>query len=134
MRVEWGMACRTLRLQNGEASAEGLAVDTLVIPGLPADVELVALLRIACTADECESEHPFECYLMAPEMSSVESLHFDLNVPAPSPEHPEGWEIKTFLPVVSRFRAEREGPYSLDVYIDGRYRWSVPFRVLTRGP
>lgn len=131
MRIEWGMACRTLKLDNGEASAEGMAVDTLTLDSLPADAEMIALLRIACTADECGIDHPFECYLMAPEMSSVESLHFNVNLVEPGPEHPPGWEIKTFLPVVMRFVAEREGSYSLDTYIDGRFRWAIPFRVLT---
>jgi hypothetical protein len=34
---------------------------------------------------------------------------------------------------VSQFLAEREGPYSVEIAIDGEHKKSVPFRVLPSG-
>jgi hypothetical protein len=39
-----------------------------------------------------------------------------------------------FLPVAVTFEAEREGTYGLDIWIDGRFRWQVPFRVIVGSP
>jgi hypothetical protein len=130
MRVEWAMACRTLKMEGVDASVEGLAIDTLTIPEMPMEMDLVALARIACTADECGIEHPVEAYLMGPAMSQVVPLTFSLNIAPPGDAHPPGWEVKIFLPLIVRFTADTEGPYGLDIYIDGRFRWQVPFRVL----
>ena len=37
------------------------------------------------------------------------------------------------LTVVSQFVAESEGPYSIEIAIDGEHKKSVPFRVLPSG-
>lgn len=132
MRVEWAMACRTLQVAGSDASASGLAIDTLTVEQLPAEIDLVALARVACTEDECGYDHAIEAYLMGPAMSQVVPLLFDLNIEAPGEDHPPGWEVKIFLPLVIRFTADTEGPHGLDIYIDGRFRWQVPFRVLAR--
>ena len=45
----------------------------------------------------------------------------------------EGWEAGVLLTVVSQFVAENEGPYSIEIAIDGEHKKSVPFRVLPSG-
>ena len=132
MRVEWAFACRTLTLDGTDANVEGVAIDTLALPSLPAELELVVLGRIAAMEAEGGTAHPFECSLTVPDMESVESLHLDLNLGRPGIGHPAGWEVKIFLPMIVRFEARSAGTYGLVVWIDGRFRWQVPFRVLTQ--
>jgi hypothetical protein len=49
----------------------------------------------------------------------------------PNPNIEEGWEAGVLLTVVSQFVAEHEGPYSIEIAIDGEHKKTVPFRVLT---
>jgi hypothetical protein len=121
-------------VNGNDATAEGIAVDTVWVDSLPQELALAVLARIAYTIDECEKPHRFECYLMAPAMSAVETLEFDITPGPPGVNHPEGWEDKLFLPIAATFEPEREGPYGLDIWIDGRFRWQVPFRVIVGSP
>jgi hypothetical protein len=134
LRVEWAIACRSLTVNGNDASIEGIAVDTFWVDSLPQELALPVLARIAFTTDECETPHHFECYLMAPALSAVDTLEFDITPGPPPAHHPEGWENKLFLPIAATFETEREGPYGLDIYIDGRFRWQVPFRVILGSP
>lgn len=68
--------------------------------------------------------------LTGPDLESIESREYNLTLRAPGPEHPAGWEVKASMPVIFYFDTERAGAYGLDVWIDGRFRWQVPFRLV----
>jgi hypothetical protein len=121
-------------LIGNDASMEGAAVDMLWVDSLPQESTLPVLARIVFTADECDTAHHFECHLMAPAMAAVETLEFDMTPGSPPADHPEGWEVKLFLPIAMTFEAAWEGPWGLDIWINGRFRWQVPFRVVVGSP
>lgn len=129
MRVEWAFVCRTLGVRGEEAAAEGIGADRFVRP-LPTKLALVVLARLAALEIECGRPHRVESFLTGPEFEAIESRSLSVTLDTGGPEHPEGWEVKSFLPIIVWFGAERAGTYALDTWIDGRFRWQVPFRVL----
>jgi hypothetical protein len=127
--VEWAFPCRALPLQGAFATVTG--IDSDVHKGrLPGWIGLPILARLASVEADCETDFPFEYHLRGPELELIEARFFSLTVQRPGPEHPEGWEVKTFLPTMLLFDAKRPGKYGFEIWIDGRFRWQVPFRVL----
>jgi hypothetical protein len=129
VRVEWAFACRTLRRRGTEIDAIGVGIDTFALP-LVDQLELVALIRVAAPAADCGIGHPVLCRLTGPELELIESRDFSLTLRVPGDEHPDGWEVNAFVPAIFYFDTEQAGTYGLDIWIDGRFRWQVPFRVL----
>jgi hypothetical protein len=129
VRVEWAFACRTLLVDGSTAAVDG--VDSDSIEGqLPRQIGLPILARLAAAEVDCGTDFAFECHLTGPELEQIETRLFSVTVHPPGPSHPEGWEVKTFFPTMLLFDAKRPGTYAFDFWIDGRFRWQVPFRVL----
>jgi hypothetical protein len=129
VRVEWAFACRALRRQGAAVDATGVGVDTFGL-SVAAQVELVALMRVAAPEVDCGPAHPVLCRLTGPDLEPIESRDFNVTLRPPGPEHPDGWEVKAFVPVIFYLDTQSAGTYGLDVWIDGRFRWQVPFRLI----
>ncbi len=44
----------------------------------------------------------------------------------PSPDHPEGWEINAYVPIVFQFTPEEPGPYTLALHLNDRWAERAP--------
>jgi hypothetical protein len=127
MRVEWAFACRTIRRQGADLDATGVGLDTFT---LPLATQFIVLMRVAAPEVDCGTTHPVFCRLTGPDLESIESRELGVTLRSPAPEHPEGWEVKAFVPVTFYLDGQRAGTYGLDIWIDGRFRWQVPFRLV----
>jgi len=129
VRIEWAFPCGTLLLQGPFATVVGVDNDSIRAQ-LPTQVGLPILTRLAAAEVDCGRQFQCESHLTGPELEPIEARLFNVTMHPPGPDHPEGWEVKTFLPTMLLFDAKRPGTYGFDIWIDGRFRWQVPFRVL----
>ena len=82
MRVDWALACRRVRWTAEAADVYGAGRNTFWRPGLPADVALPVVVRVAAPEIECgpEVEHRVEGYLLGPGMAVLDALEFGLGI------------------------------------------------------
>jgi hypothetical protein len=125
MRVQWALACQALELDGALAHVTGAGVDAVFPPELPARISLVALARIAARIDEAGTPAHIEAHLLGPGMDAVASLEFDLTMDEPNPQHPEGWEMTVFMPLVIDFEAVDEGAHGLEIRINDKLQRDV---------
>jgi hypothetical protein len=129
----------SVSIENGViARLENACWDELALPHVPAQLEFIALLRLLGQPEDFaeDARRDIEAYLTGPGMEHLASIEFEVPSWAPSPEHPEGWEMNMPLAVIVQFTAQAEGTHVLDFYVNCRHEnhYSVPFRIKIAEP
>jgi hypothetical protein len=135
LRIEWALACREAEGDGGVADVKGAGIDTLWIESFPSEAALLVLARLAAHEIECGAgtPHRIEGYLLGPGMTVLETLDFEIALEA-RPDHPPGYEVTTLLPLVVVFQAEQEGLHGLELRINNKFQWLVPFTIYEGEP
>lgn len=131
MRVDWATLARYAESSGGLATLVGAGIDTYYPPELPAPIVLPLTVQLRGGQDEMVHPHQISFRILDADLEQVGeegTLGFQSE---PNPNIEEGWEAGVLLTVVSQFVAEHEGPYSIEIAIDGEHKKTVPFRVLT---
>ena len=113
------------------------AFDMLFVEELPAPIELVVVIRVCGLPEEFAegAERTVEVKLRDPGLDELRSMDFEVRTGGPSPDHPEGWEMNTMIPILLQFTALQEGAHSLDFYANGKLqRCPITFRVVEGAP
>jgi hypothetical protein len=111
----------------GLATMNGAGVDTFTVSALPAPIQLPLAVRMVGLPDE--AQHTLDIAVLSPTMEPTsEPLNVTFTAEK-NPLLPEGWESGTLLPVVIAFEATEQGPYMINVSVDGNSE-SVPIRVI----
>jgi hypothetical protein len=131
VRVDWATLARYAESSGGLATLVGAGIDTYYPPDLPAPIVLPLTVQLRGGQDEMVQPHQITFRILDADLEQVGEegtlgFHSD-----PNPNIEEGWEAGILLTVVSQFVAENEGPYSIEIAIDGEHKKSVPFRVLS---
>jgi hypothetical protein len=130
VRVDWATLARYAESSGGLATLVGAGIDTYYPPDLPAPIVLPLTVQLRGGQEEMVQPHQISFRILDADLDQVGeegTLGFQSE---PNPNIEEGWEAGVLLTVVSQFVAEREGPYSIEIAIDGEHKKSVPFRVL----
>ncbi len=133
MRVDWATLSRYAESSGGLATMVGAGIDTYYPPELPAPIVLPLTVQLRGSQEEMVQQHQISFRILDAQLDQVGeegTLGFQSE---PNPNIEEGWEAGILLTVVSQFVAESEGPYSIEIAIDGEHKKSVPFRVLPSG-
>lgn len=131
MRVDWATLARYAESSGGLATLVGAGIDTYYPPELPVPIVLPLTVQLRGGQDEMVHPHQISFRILDADLEQVGeegTLGFQSE---PNPNIEEGWEAGVLLTVVSQFVAEHEGPYSIEIAIDGEHKKTVPFRVLT---
>lgn len=134
MRVDWAVLSRYAESVGGLATMVGAGIDTYYPPEIPAPMVLPLTVQLRGRQDEMVEPHQLTFRILD---SNLEQLGEEGTLgfqSEPNPNIEEGWEAGVQLVVVSQFLAQAEGPYSIEISIDGDHAKSVPFRVLTSEP
>ena len=133
VRVDWATLARYAESSGGLATMVGAGIDTYYPPELPAPIVLPLTVQLRGGQEEMVQPHQISFRILDADLDQVGeegTLGFQSE---PNPNIEEGWEAGVLLTVVSQFVAESEGPYSIEIAIDGEHKKSVPFRVLPAG-
>jgi hypothetical protein len=133
VRVDWATLARYAESSGGLATLVGAGIDTYYPPELPAPIVLPLTVQLRGDQEEMTQPHQITFRILDGNLDQVGeegTLGFQSE---PNPNIEEGWEAGVLLTVVSQFVAELEGPYSIEIAINGEHKKSVPFRVLTSG-
>ena len=131
MRVDWATLARYAESSGGLATLVGAGIDTYYPPDLPAPIILPLTVQLRGGQDEMVQPHQISFRILDADLEQVGeegTLGFQSE---PNPNIEEGWEAGVLLTVVSQFVAESQGPYSIEIAIDGEHKKTVPFRVLS---
>lgn len=134
MRVDWAVLSRYAESVGGLATMVGAGIDTYYPPEIPAPMVLPLTVQLRGRQDEMVEQHKLSFRILD---SNLEQLGEEGTLgfqSEPNPNIEEGWEAGVQLVVVSQFLAQAEGPYSIEISIDGDHAKSVPFRVLAPEP
>lgn len=132
MRVDWATLSRYAESVGGLATMVGAGIDTYFPPSLPAPIVLPLTVQLRGRQEELGEQDHFVSFRILD--SNLEQIGEEGRLgfaSEPNPNIEEGWEAGVILTVISQFVAEKEGAYSIEISIDGEYKKSVPFRVLT---
>jgi hypothetical protein len=131
VRVDWATLARYAESAGGLATLVGAGIDTYYPPELPAPIVLPLTVQLRGRQDEMVQPHEISFRILDGNLEQVGeegTLGFQSE---PNPNIEEGWEAGVLLTVMSQFVAERPGPYSIEIAVDGEHKKTVPFRVLT---
>ena len=130
MRVEWAVISRYAESSGGLATLVGAGIDTYHVADLPADLAVPLTIQLKAHQSEMPGSHEVRIRILDDGMEQVgedAALAFEGEL---NPGLPEGWEAGALFTVVSRFTAEREGPYTISIEVDGQHSGAVGFRVV----
>jgi hypothetical protein len=114
--LAWAVSCDSYELhEDGTADIFGAGFDTFRVDGLPAGLELIILVRLLMMEDETSD---LELHILGPETTSLFSDTFEIEA-EPGPNHRLGYTVSQTEALEIEFVAEREGPYSAEIYVDG---------------
>lgn len=139
MRLDWAIPCETVAVESdGRVSRmENFGFDFVRVDSLPAEIEFIVVLRVVGLLEDFaeEAERELRVSLSGPGLESLTSVEFEVPTGEPAPDHPEGWEVYTTVPVLVQFTATAEGVHMLDFYVNGRFqRCSIPLHVRVGRP
>lgn len=118
MLLVWAVSCEAYELhEDGTADIFGAGFDTFYVESLPARLELTILARVLMAEDERAN---LDLHILGPNPTAlgIASVTYELD-PDPGPNHRPGYLVaQTEVLKVERFRAEMEGPYVAEIYVD----------------
>ena len=121
MRLEWVIPCTEVHFPAGEEpiTIHGAGFDHINVPALPQRIDFTVLLRVAGLPFDFTEDAPrtIEVYLTGPGLDHLAALDMEVPPGEPGPDHVEGWEVWTFVPVAIGFTAQQAGPHMLDIYL-----------------
>jgi len=131
VRVDWAILCRYAEASGGEATLVGAGLDTFFAADFPVEVLVILAVRLVGSRDEMVGAHDLAFRVHVPSMTVSEGLSGTFQL-EPPPLAPPGWEIGAIFVTAQRVEATEEGPYGLEMLIDGETKHVFHFFVRQR--
>jgi hypothetical protein len=134
MRIEWAIPCESVTVGDDDhvSAIHNFGFDAVLVRSVPAEVDFVVVCRFVGRPEDFteEVDRNVEVVLTGPGTEVLMEKTLEVRPGEASPDHPEGWEIYTVVPLLIEFTAHVEGAYVLDFYVSGRLqRCSIPLLV-----
>jgi hypothetical protein len=133
MEIEWAAICEEAREREfGAADLTGAGIRFLFAPGLPARAPACLAVRVAASEPELGRDASFEMKLRDPDLVEV-PVAGTATLRVLGPEEPElsppGGVVRVFSIFRFPLAIRDQGLHSLELYLDGDHKYSVPFSV-----
>jgi len=129
VRVDWAIPCRYAEIQPGGATIVGAGADVVVVPAVPAPVQILFTVRFIGAPEELDGEtpHPTAVRLFDPDGEAlgeqVGQIVSDVKQLVP------GYVADVTIPMGVVIDAQRVGTYAVEFEIDGDSK-RVPVHVM----
>jgi hypothetical protein len=139
MRIEWAIPCEsvTVDVDDHVSAIHNFGFDAVWVPSVPAEIDFVVVFRFVGQREDFteEADRRIEVILTGPRTEVLMETTLEIRPGEASPDHPEGWEIYTVIPLLVEFTAHAEGAHVLNFYLSGRLqRCSIPLLVRVSAP
>jgi hypothetical protein len=115
--LAWAVSCDSYELrEDGAVDIVGAGLDTFYVDGLPARLELTVLVLLHLLEDE---RGEIEVHMLGPDTTSLGTLRYTVEAD-PGPNHRHGYLVNQIEALEVGFPAEREGIYSVEIYVPSR--------------
>lgn len=134
MRIAYAIPVRHVEtLKNGTLAAMGIETRAVTVRSFPEQVRISLVVALAVPHVEAQPgvEHQLRARVLGPDLAEVApaiSATVQLKAGAATPE---GWEVRSTVPVAIGFPATQEGAHSVELATDS-HTLDVP--ILVRGP
>jgi len=139
MRIEWAIPCESVTVDDDDhvSAIHNFGFDAVWVGSVPAEIDFVVVFRFVGQPEDFteEADRYVEVILTGPRTEVLMETTLEVQPGEASPDHPEGWEIYTVIPLLVEFTAHAEGAHVLNFYLSGRLqRCSIPLLVRVAGP
>jgi hypothetical protein len=111
----------------------GAGIDQVVVTEFPTQLILTTAVRlVADETDRAEHTLEFRFHDLDPldPKGRIEATFSFGDAPA---NKPAGWELSAIVPIVHQFEVSEPGPHSIEVFLDGGHKKTVPILVMQPG-
>jgi len=120
VRLAWAIPCARVRTRpGGLLDLLAAPIDSVVVEGLPKDIQFDVAMRLIGTVQDFEEPHVLQVVLSDPQLEQVGVLDVPIAPRSPKPGHIPGYEINHNVGVRIDFEADQLGGYDLSFALDG---------------
>jgi hypothetical protein len=145
MRFEWAIPCMGVKTEpDGRVSAlHDFGFDTICVDEIPTptQIEIIIVVRVVGLREDFHEDSPrnAEVYFIGPgpdpllKADALIAMDFEIRTGEPAPDHPEGWEVFTMIPLVMRFTPKTAGHHLFEFYVNGKVqKCFIPMRIMLK--
>lgn len=133
MHIDWVIPCRFSEVHDNLGTLIGAGIDTLWVPGFPANVQVVMAIRLLATADELgdDHQHTISNIVRGPGDNKVNEQSAEFAIGMENAR--DDWLNGLIMNSVVAFPAVSQGTYTVEHQVDGSTS-SVPIHVVQGQP